>query len=330
MKLFIFKNRYRGINIFLSFLAFIFTFFLISRISVYASDIISPLPGYKSNTPFYYEQHSSPVTESYECFTLSGATGNVTITSSTSTSPYNWLLISQATQGSTGKQSQILGSNFPTGYSFCAVLNKNISSNIPSGTYTGTISGGGASITLSLIVYSSWVQVNNGGNTYSKGGYNLDNQSSFSNGFVFSGNSNSQFLKPPTNIGNNIAFMLDNPIIYNFNFFTTLFCTNIPNGCNSGNNLYNDGSIQLSSISNTKPISCGNYINWYYYNSDVSQFPSNICNNSIVLVNGYVNISNNINQSNVLIIANGNIVVDSGVNNLNAFLMSMNQIVILN
>lgn len=325
MKLFIFKNRYRGINIFLSFFAFIFTFFLISRISVYASDSISLMQGYR-NIPFYYEQHSSPV-KSYECFTLSGATGNVTITS---TSHYSWLLISQATQGSTGKQSQMLGSNFPTGYSFCAVLNPNISSNIPSGTYTGTISGGGASVSLSLIVYSSWVQVNNGGNTYSKGGYNLDNESSFSNGFVFSGNSNSEFLNSPTNIGNNIAFMLDNPIIYNFNFFTTLFCTNIPNGCNSGNNLYNDGSIQLNSINYTNPTSCSsNNINWYYYGSSVNNL-SISCSNSIVLVHGYVNISNQISQSNVLIIASKNIVVESNVNKLNAFLMSMNQIVILN
>ena len=324
MKLFILKNKYRRISILFSFFTFIFVFFLISKISVYA-DTITPVKGYLANASFYYEQHSL-FTQEYECFTLSGTTRTVTMRAN---SKDNWLYISPDANSPNLSSSVTLGSGFLTGYSFCAVLNKNAVISMPSGTYQGSISGGGASVSFTLVIYSSWVQVNNGGNVYSRGGYNLDNQSQLTNGLVFSGGGSSNFFTPPTNIVNNVPFILDNPIIYNFNFFTTLFCTNINNGCNSKNDLYSDGVINFNSINYTNPASCNSNANWYYYSSSISSFPNNICNNSIVLVNGYANISNSINQSNILIIANGNIVIDSGVNSVNTFLMSMKQIVIL-
>ena len=119
-------------------------------------------------------------------------------------------------------------------------------------------------------------------------------------------------------------------------FFATLYCQFSSNCENSSGNtyLYRNGVLNINGIQSYSPSTCNSSggANWYYYSSSQTFSSSSFCpSNDIVLVNGDVDITNNITGStNLLIISNGSITVSGNVTNIDAFLMAMYQIKILN
>ena len=204
---------------------------------------------------------------------------------------------------------------------------------------------------VKLIIFSSWMQVRNG-NTYSPNGYNIDNAtyngsaSVTGSPFLLGGlieykNTLGNFLNPTSQQTAQVSILnllyhgssnIVSPV-YDFNFFATLYCQFTSN-C-AGLNVYQNGVLKSNNIANSPPTTCAsnNGANWYYYNSSLplSSASAFCLNNDIVLVNGYVTISGNLQGiNNLLIISSGNITIQGGVSTVDAFLMAMGKIIILN